>query len=108
MSDISKQIGQQLRARRMQLGWGVKDVAQRVGRQASRISEVETGSANSSLEALSQIGAVLGLSLIFVPDKRLPDVMAIINEQKPPARAPGIVGSVYDEVFIPDPVDGDE
>jgi transcriptional regulator with XRE-family HTH domain len=100
-------IASQLAARRKQLGWKVNDVAQRVGRQASRISEIETGHANPSLNALMTVGEVLGLQLMFVPKDRANEIMALLGHQSAPTVTSNSTESVFDEVFIPDPDDSD-
>lgn len=98
-------IGAQLAARRKANNWTLKDVAVRTGRQSSRISEMETGKANSTLDALVQVGEVMGLRLLYVPDDRVAEVLALLGQSAPPpswARPPH---SVFEELFIPDPED---
>jgi len=109
MSEYERQrIGAQLSARRKERKWTVKDVAARTGRQPSRVSEMETGRANSTVDALVQVGEVMGLRLMFVPDDRLADVMALLGQPVPGRARTTTPLNVFDEVFIPDPEDGDE
>lgn len=108
MSETRIRIGAQLQARRSQLGWTIKDVARRVGRQPSRVSETETGKANSTIDAVAEMGATMGLSLVFVPSQRVAEVMAMLEPGSPTAvPLPVTPASVFDEVFIPDP-EGDD
>jgi transcriptional regulator with XRE-family HTH domain len=108
MSEERKRIGAQLAARRRENGWGVRDVAARTGRQPSRISEMETGRANSSLDALVQIGEVLGMRLVYVPECLMADVDALLARIPTTRQTPITPRSAFDEVFIPDPEDDDE
>jgi transcriptional regulator with XRE-family HTH domain len=106
MSDTRLRLGAQLAARRKQLGWQTKDLAQRLGRPSPRISEVETGRANACIDTLAEMGAVMQLSLVFVPESKLSHVLAMLGKPAvtpmPTTTAPP---SVFDEVFIEDPDD---
>jgi transcriptional regulator with XRE-family HTH domain len=103
-----RRLGDQLARRRKELGWTVKDVALRTGRQPSRISEIETGRANSTLDALVRAGEVVGLRLLFVPDHRLGEIQALLGQPLPSPSRRSDMRTVFDEVFIPDPEDDDE
>ena len=106
MSDARLRLGAQLTARRKQLGWQTKDLAQRLGRPSPRISEVETGRANASIDRLAEMGAVMQLSLVFVPDSKLSDILARLGKTAvPPMPTTTLPPSVFDEVFIEDPDD---
>jgi len=56
-------IGEQLRARRQELGLSLRQLAERLGGSASLISQIETGRANPSVSTLYQIVAELDVSL---------------------------------------------
>ena len=89
----------QLQDERRRRGWRLRDVAERTARQASRLSEIETGKANSAVDNLVEAGDALGMKLVFVPDEKVAEVMALIGRVPTKhARAP----SVYEELFIPD------
>ena len=89
----------QLRDERRKRGWRLQDLAERTARQASRLSEIETGKANSAVDNLVEAGDALGLKLVFVPEEKVAEVMALIGRAPTKhARAP----SVYEELFIPD------
>lgn len=108
MSETRIRIGSQLQARRSQIGWTIKDVARRVSRQPSRVSETETGKANSTIDSLAEIGETMGLSLVFVPSDRLTEVMAMLKPRSNPISPPTTSSNIFDEVFIPDPEDEDD
>ena len=57
------EIGEQLRARRQELGLSLRQLAERLGVSASLISQIETGRANPSFSTLYQIVAELDVSL---------------------------------------------
>lgn len=102
-------LGHQLRQRRQGRRWTLADVAARMATsQPSRISELETGKANARIGTLDEVGRVLGLTLLYVPDEKLAAVLAVLGEQAAPPRPHLTVPSVYDEVLIPDPVDEDD
>ena len=56
-------IGEQLRARRQELGLSLRQLAERLGVSASLISQIETGRANPSVSTLYQLVAELDVSL---------------------------------------------
>ncbi|MTJ93967.1 MAG: helix-turn-helix domain-containing protein [Desulfovibrio sp.] len=103
-----KRIGAQLAARRKEKKWTVKDVAARTGRQPSRVTEMEKGRTNSTLDALIQVGEVMGLRLLYVPEDRMADVLMLLGQRTPTLSHATMPRSVFDEVFIPDPEDGDD
>lgn len=96
-------LGKQLEEARRRHSWTQKDVAQRVAAPASRLSLIEQGKANPTIQTLTEIGEALGLSVILVPTAMLPSVERLIGQPVKPAPLPTEVSSVYDDVFIPDP-----
>jgi transcriptional regulator with XRE-family HTH domain len=109
--DTRIRLGSQLEVARRGRHWTLNDVAQRIGRQPGRISEIEGGKANSTIQSLSEAGDAVGLSLVFVPNDRLAEVLTMIGTAEPKTRPPLEVTSVYDDVFIPDETnvtDGEE
>ena len=56
-------IGDQLRARRHELGWSLRDLADRLGVSPSLISQIERGRANPSVSTLYSIVQALDVSL---------------------------------------------
>ncbi len=107
-NDARKRLGQQLVEARRRRGWTLNDVARRTTRQPGRLSEIENGKANSTVDSLAEAGEAVGLSLVFVPKERLADVLASIGQPIPKTHLPTEVGSVYEDVFIPDPPEDEE
>lgn len=101
-------LGKQLAGARHQRRWTLHDVARRTARQLSRISELETGKGNGTIDSFASAGEALGLSLIYVPETKLADVLKLIGKPEAEAPVPNQTPSVYDEVFIPDQADGEE
>ena len=79
------EIGEQLRARRQELGLSLRQLAERLGVSASLISQIETGRANPSVSTLYQIVAELDVSLdeLLFNERRGADRAA--GEATPPA-----------------------
>jgi transcriptional regulator with XRE-family HTH domain len=109
-NDIKIRLGTQIATARHNHHWTLNDVARRIGRQPGRISEIEGGKANSTIHSLCEVGDAVGLSLVFVPNDRIADVLNIVGMAKPQARPPVEVTTAYDDVFIPEDriVVGDE
>jgi transcriptional regulator with XRE-family HTH domain len=103
-----KRLGRQLAAARRSRHWRLDDIARRTGRQPARISEMETGKANSTIDMIADAGDTLGLSLLFVPNHRLEDVLRIIGEPAPPQVAAHNLPSVFQKAFVDDSVEADE
>ena len=57
------EIGEQLRARRHELGWSLRELADRLGVSPSLISQIERGRANPSVSTLYSIVQALDISL---------------------------------------------
>jgi transcriptional regulator with XRE-family HTH domain len=102
MEDAKTRLGAQLHTARRSHHWTLNDVARRIGRQPGRISEIEGGKANSTIHSLSEVGEAVGLSLVFVPDDKVADVLKLVGTVKTQARPPLEVTTAYDDVFIPD------
>ncbi|MCP3468471.1 helix-turn-helix domain-containing protein [Bradyrhizobium sp. CCGUVB23] len=105
---VRKRLGSQLNTARRERKWRLQDFAQRTGRNPARLSEMETGSANSSIDMLTDAGETLGMSLVYVPTERLEEVMKMIGQPTASPTAGSPMPSVYDEVFVDDSVDADE
>ena len=101
-------LGQQLAEARRRRHWTQADLTQRSTQPASRLSLIESGKANTTVATLAAIGDALGLSLVFVPKDRLADVTTLVNQSDSVKPLPTEVGSVYEDVFIPDPSDDSE
>ena len=105
---VRKRLGAQLNAARRDRRWRLQDFAQRTGRNPARLSEMETGSANSSIDMLTDAGETLGRSLGYAPTERIEEVMKLIGQPTELPTAGSPTPSVYDEVFVDDSVDADE
>lgn len=96
-------LGKQLAEARKRRGWHLRDVADRTGRSISRISEVELGRTNSSASSLAEAGDAVGMTLMFIPNDKLDQVMALISEPRAAARpTPYDVKSTFNETFLDD------
>src|ERR1700676_4400710 len=108
-NDTRKRLGQQLARARRGRSWHLSQVARRTGRPNSRISEMETGATNSTVDMLADAGEALGMSLVFIPNDRLDEVQKLISEQPVQAPVPtGPVPSVFDDAFVDDTLDEEE
>jgi transcriptional regulator with XRE-family HTH domain len=103
-----KRLGQQLNAARRNRNWRLHHFAERTGRNPARLSEMETGSANSSIDMMTDAGETLGMSLVFVPNERMEEVMRMLGQTTAAPTAVSRVPSVFDEVFVDDRMDEEE
>jgi hypothetical protein len=69
---------------------------------------METGKANSTIDMIADAGDTLGLSLLFVPNHRLDDVLRIIGAPAPSHVAAPDLPSVFQKAFVDDSVEDDE
>ncbi len=67
------------------------DVAKRTGRDVGRISEMEAGKSNSTVDSLSDAGRILGMELVFVPASKLEEALAM-SGKRPIRRAGALRG----------------
>jgi transcriptional regulator with XRE-family HTH domain len=106
--ETRERLGSQLTAARHSKGWTLADLGRRTANAASRLSSIEHGKINATVDALAQAGEAAGLTLTFVPAEKLEEVMVLIEQ--PPAETvyPTPVRSLHDEVFIPDPSEEEE
>ena len=101
-------LGAQLSAARLGKSWTLEQVAHRTGLAGPRLSEMETGKANSTIDTHEVVGRVLNLHLLFIPDNRLREVLDLLNISGPsPASKTHTVPSIFDEVFIDEGEDED-
>src|SRR5664279_5301546 len=106
--DTRVRLGDQLAKARRRRQWTQRDLARRSTQPASRLSLIESGKANTTIDTLAAIGDAVGLSLVFVPKDRLGDVSKLVGRSDSIKPLPTEVGSVYEDVFIPDPSDDEE
>jgi transcriptional regulator with XRE-family HTH domain len=103
-----ERLGAQLTSARRSKGWTLNDLGHRTANAASRLSSIENGKLNATVDALAQAGEAAGLALTFVPVEKLGAVMALIGEAQPETAYPEQVQSAHEEVFIPDPSEEEE
>jgi transcriptional regulator with XRE-family HTH domain len=103
-----ERLGRQLATARRSRHWRLDDIARRTGRQPGRISEMETGKANSTIDMIADAGDTLGLALLFVPSHRLKEVLRIVGEYDPPQVPSQDLPSVFQKAFVDDSVEDDE
>jgi transcriptional regulator with XRE-family HTH domain len=84
------------------------DLARRMGRVQSRISEVEAGEADPRLSTAVFMAEALGQQLVLIPKDRIKEVQQLLGRGAPSDQTGSTVQSVFDEVFIPDPLDEDD
>ena len=106
MSEDRKRLGKQLSDLRRDRGWTLADLSRRVGRQPTRLSEIENGKANCTVDSLVEIGSAMRMRLAFVPEKQMSEVMALIGHKSDSEIPYAPHSTVYDDVFVPDPEDG--
>jgi len=110
MSEQKIALGRQLAVRRRQLGWTIRDLALRIGRQPSRVSETETGKANSTIDSLAEIASAMRMRIMLIPEGSVDQVLKLIDPQSFAAMGSTKTtpGSAFDDVFIPDPEETDD
>ena len=103
-------LGSQLAEARKAKGWKLADMSSRTGRDPARLSEMENGRGNTTIEHLADAGSVLGLRLVFVPEDKLPEVMKLIGRKPSDSRRTAAfdVPSVLSDVFVDDSEEEDE
>jgi transcriptional regulator with XRE-family HTH domain len=103
--DARMRLGKQLLDARKRRNYRIGDVARRTGKNPARISELENGKANSTIDFLEEMGAALGMTLLFIPDEKVANVEALIEPVERHVTPAYSVPSVFDEVFIDDSED---
>jgi hypothetical protein len=69
---------------------------------------METGKANSTIDMIADAGETLGLSLLFVPNNRLEEILRIVGEHTPPQAPVHDLQSVFQKAFVDDSIKDDE
>jgi transcriptional regulator with XRE-family HTH domain len=105
--ETRERLGEQLAAARREREWRLRDLAYRTANTSARLSVVENGKANPTIDTLAQLGEAVGMSLVFVPKDKLAQAMAM-SDPTQAGHVPVEVPSVYDELFIPDPLGEEE
>lgn len=102
---IFSELGSQLRALREERGWTQPDIASRVGRSATRISELERDLVNGRLgrDRLTLFAAMcdaLGVVPILVPETRAGSLRDLIAERNQRIHSPEAPGSAFEDLFL--------
>lgn len=96
----NENLGASIRARRLELGMGVRDLARATGLSATFVSKLEHGRANPTLDTLRAIANALGAPLFRLlagPDERDPVV-----RRRQRRRTVVTPGHVSIELMVPD------
>lgn len=80
---LAKTLKQAREARKL----SQRDVAERTGIPQGHLSRVETGGVDPRISTLVEVGRSLGMELVWVPQRALPAVQAIIRSLDPRAPA---------------------
>jgi transcriptional regulator with XRE-family HTH domain len=80
-------------------------LANLIGRDQADISRIEHGQANPSLATVLNLAAALDAELMLVPRKKVPEVERLLGRPEHNAQQ---VSSVFEEVFVPDPPEGEQ
>lgn len=97
-------IGQQLISARKEKGLNQGDLADRLGRDRARISELDRDLANNRLgrdrlTLFAELCDALDLVPVLIPKSRLNELRPLISEI-PKQRTPGEAPSAFDDLFI--------
>jgi XRE family transcriptional regulator, aerobic/anaerobic benzoate catabolism transcriptional regulator len=82
MSDLLRSLGQRARARRLERGWTLKDIAQRSGVSPRFLVQLEAGRGNISVRRLADVARALEVTpaaLIALPSERGEPVIALLG-----------------------------
>lgn len=104
-STIFSIIGKQLRALRAERGWTQPALAERLGRNRARISELERDLANDRLgrdrlTLFAEICDALGVVPVLVPSARADEVRRQVATSPSIALASAPVRPAFDELFV--------
>src|SRR5579871_1690251 len=101
---VFAKLGAQLRFARKQRGLSQSELAQRVGRSSTRVSELERDLAGDRwgrdrLTLFAEICDALDLVPLLVPRSRAADVETVLAERAP-ATGPPVRTTAFDELFV--------
>jgi HTH-type transcriptional regulator/antitoxin HipB len=105
MKDSAQQgFSARVRARRKSLHLRQGALAQLIGRDQTYISHLERATINPNLETLLRLATALDVEIMLVPREKVIDVERLLGRPEPSSRPET---SVFDDVFVEDPEDGD-
>ncbi len=104
-STIFSTIGEQLRALRAERGWTQPALAERLGRNRARISELERDLANDRLgrdrlTLFAEICDALGVVPVLVPSARADEIRRQVSTSPNGSSASAPVRPAFDELFV--------
>lgn len=104
-STIFSTIGEQLRTLRAERGWSQLSLAERLGRNRARISELERDLANDRLgrdrlTLFAEICDALGVVPVLVPNARAEDIRRQLATSPTGSAASAPIRPAFDELFI--------
>ena len=94
--DLLRSLGQRARARRLERGWTLREVAERSGVSPRFLVQLEAGRGNISVRRLADVARALEVtpaSLIALPGRELPSRSSRSSACAAPARRPSAGGS---------------
>ena len=94
------QIGDRIKARRIQLDWSQRDLAEKMGYNHSTITRIETGKIDISQSRVVQFSEVLGVSIAYLmgweDEQKKNDIQAdIILKMRTDSTFMSVVESLY-------------
>ncbi|MGO4741448.1 helix-turn-helix domain-containing protein [Bosea sp. 2KB_26] len=99
--EARRRLGDQIERNRDQRGWTLRELSKRVGRDPARLSEIESGRANPSIDNLLDLGEALGLEIVFVPRERLAEALGLAGDRASALPSvPTTPSSLLDEILI--------
>ena len=98
-------LGEQLRNLRAERSWSQPALAERLGRDRARISELERDLASNRLgrdrlTLFAEICDALDVVPVLVPKARAAEVRQMVEHSAGPSRVPAPVRPAFDELFV--------
>ena len=98
-------LGEQLRSLRAERNWSQPALAERLGRDRARISELERDLASNRLgrdrlTLFAEICDALDVVPVLVPKARTAEVRQMVEHSAGPSRVPAPVRPAFDELFV--------
>jgi XRE family transcriptional regulator, aerobic/anaerobic benzoate catabolism transcriptional regulator len=82
MADILRSLGQRARARRLEAGWTLREIAERSGVSPRFLVQLESGRGNISVKRLADVATALGTTpaaLLTAYEPQAPQVVALLG-----------------------------
>jgi XRE family transcriptional regulator, aerobic/anaerobic benzoate catabolism transcriptional regulator len=82
MSDILRSLGQRARARRLEVGWTLREVAERSGVSPRFLVQLESGRGNISVKRLADVAVALGTTpaaLLATSEPQVAQIIALLG-----------------------------